>query len=158
MSKNTETTEIKTNTAEENAQSVDVTALLKAQEEKFNEILKAQNEENKKQIELLTKRNTELADELTNLKTNTAEENALLNQQIANITGEETKPKLDPYAPNRLYKVYNEVAKITTIMTGDEVKGIVGAIDKHLTEKLKKGEKEIVKHPYTITFDKVIEE
>lgn len=132
--------------------AVDVEALLKAQEEKFNEILKAQKEENAKQIELLTNRNNELAEELTNLKTNTAEENELLGQKIAEIKGDEVKPKFDPYAPDRLYKVYNEVAGITTVMTGDEVEGIVGSIDKHLTEKLQKGAKTIDKHPYKITF------
>ncbi|MCD7740438.1 MAG: hypothetical protein LUH11_03720 [Candidatus Gastranaerophilales bacterium] len=129
--------------SEENTQN-DISALLKAQEE------------NKKQIELLIAQNTQLTEELTNLKTNTAEENALLSQQIADIKGEEAIPEYNPYAENLLYKVYNEIAGITTVMTGDEVKGIVGNIDKHLTAKLKKGEKEIVKHPYTITFDRVV--
>lgn len=129
---------------------VDVQALLKAQAEEFKAQLKAQAEENKAQLDALATRNNELATELANLKTNTAEENALLGEKIAQVTGQEVVPTYNPFARDIMYKVYNEVAGITTIMTGDEVQGIIGSIQKHLKEKLAKGEKKIEKHPYKI--------
>ena len=89
---------------------------------------------------------------MTNLKSNTAEENRLLGETIAAIQeGKEPAPKYDPYNPDLLYKVHNETAGIDTIMTGDEVEGIVGVISVHLTQKLIEGAKEIEKHPYKIT-------
>lgn len=138
MTKSTKTAQTK---AEKQEKTIDVNALLKAQEEKFSNLIAELNDRNK-----------ELAQELTNLKSNTEEENALLGQKIADIKGEEVKPVLDPYEECRLYKVYNSVAKITTIMTGDEVRGIIGSIDRHLTKKLRQGELEVEKHPYRITF------
>lgn len=129
---------------------VDVQALLKAQADEFKAQLQAQADENKAQLEALAARNNELATELTNLKANTAEENALLGEKIAQVTGKEVVPTYNPFARDVMYKVYNEVAGITTVMTGDEVQGIVGSIQKHLKEKLAKGEKKIEKHPYKI--------
>lgn len=129
---------------------VDVQALLKAQADEFKAQLQAQADENKAQLEALATRNNELATELSNLKTNTAEENALLGEKIAQVTGKEVVPTYNPFARDVMYKVYNEVAGITTVMTGDEVQGIVGSIQKHLKEKLAKGEKKIEKHPYKI--------
>lgn len=129
---------------------VDVQALLKAQADEFKAQLQAQADENKAQLEALAARNNELATELTNLKANTAEENALLGEKIAQVTGKEVVPTYNPFARDIMYKVYNEVAGITTVMTGDEVQGIVGSIQKHLKEKLAKGEKKIEKHPYKI--------
>ncbi len=129
---------------------VDVQALLKAQADEFKAQLKAQADENKAQLEALATRNNELATELSNLKANTAEENALLGEKIAQVTGVEVKPTYNPFAKNILYKVFNEKAGITTIMTGDEVQGIVGSIQKHLKEKLVNGATKIEKHPYKI--------
>lgn len=121
--------------------AIDVEALLKKQAEEF-----------KAQLDAMAERNNKLAEELTNLKSNTAEENRLLGETIAAIQeGKEPAPKYDPYNPDLLYKVHNETAGIDTIMTGDEVEGIVGVISVHLTQKLIEGAKEIEKHPYKIT-------
>ena len=129
---------------------VDVQALLKAQADEFKAQLQAQAEANKAQLDALATRNNELATELSNLKANTAEENALLGEKIAQVAGVEVKPTYNPFAKNILYKVYNEKADITTIMTGDEVQGIIGSIAKHLKEKLVNGAEKVEKHPYKI--------
>lgn len=128
----------------------DVQALLKAQADEFKAQLQAQAEENKAQLEALANRNNELATELANIKANTAEENALLGEKIAEISKTEVKPTYNPFASNILYEVYNEIAGITTIMTGDEVQGIIGSIQKHLKVKLVNGAKQVEKHPYKI--------
>lgn len=129
---------------------VDVQALLKAQAEEFQSQLQAQAEKNKTQLEALSNRNNELATELANIKANTAEENALLGEKIAEISKTEIKPTYNPFASHILYEVYNEIAGITTIMTGDEVQGIIGSIQKHLKIKLANGAKTVEKHPYKI--------
>ena len=132
--------------------AIDVEALLKKQAEEFQAILKAQAEANKAEIDAMAERNNKLAEELANFKNHTAEESKLLGESIAAIQeGKEPAPKYDPYNPDLLYKVHNETAGIDTIMTGDEVEGIVGVISVHLTQKLIEGAKEIEKHPYTIT-------
>lgn len=131
---------------------LDIKALLAAQAKEFEDKIKAQAEANEKQLEALATRNNELATELANLKTNTAEENELLGERIAAIkNGADDTPKYNPYKESILYKVENTEAGITTIMTGDEVQGIIGSIDKHLTKKLINGEKTVEKHPYKIT-------
>lgn len=116
----------------------------------IQELLKAQADEFKAQLDALATRNNELATELANLKANTEEENALLGEQIAKVAGKEAVPTYNPFARHILYEVYNEIAGITTIMTGDEVQGIIGSLAKHLKAKLVKGEKEVDKHPYKI--------
>jgi len=122
-------------------QTVDVKALLDAQAKEF-----------KAQMDALAERNNKLAEELANLKSNTAEENRLLGESIQAIAeGKEPAPTYNPFAPNLLYKVHNETAGIDTIMTGDEVEGIIGVVQKHLKEKLVNGEKTVEKHPYTVT-------
>lgn len=131
-------------------QTVDIQALLKAQAEEFRAQMQAQAEENKAQLEALATRNNELATELANLKANTEEENALLGEKIAQVAGVEVKPAYNPFAKGILYEVYNEIAGITTIMTGDEVQGLIGSIAKHLKKKLVEGAKEVDKHPYKI--------
>lgn len=133
------------------AKTVDIDAILKKQNEEFEAKQKAFAEEMQGKIDALTEKNAQLKDELTNIKTNTEEENALLGEQIAKIANVETKPSYNPFAEGILYDVYNEKAGIHTKMTGDEVKGIIGSIDKHLKVKLINGEKEIEKHPYKIT-------
>ena len=121
--------------------NVDIEALLKQQAEMF-----------KTQMDALAERNNKLAEELANLKNHTAEESKLLGESIAAIAeGKEPTPKYDPFAADLLYKVYNETAGITTIMTGDEVEGIIGVVQKHLKVKLMNGEKTVEKHPYTVT-------
>lgn len=132
--------------------AVDIKKLLEEQAKQFETQLKAQAEQNKQQLDALMERNNKLAEELTNLKTNTAEENALLGEKINAIgKGEDLTPKYNPFKEGILYNVHNEVAGIDTVMTGDEVKGIIGSIDKHLKVKLINGEKKIEKYPYTIT-------
>ena len=132
----TEKTQTKTAETTEKTQEIDVKELLKAQAE---------------QLEALAKRNNELATELSNLKANTAEENELLGEKIKAIKdGKKDLPEYNPFQESILYKVTNEVAKITTIMTGDEVQGIIGSIDIHIQNKLIKGDKKVEKHPYII--------
>ena len=140
------------NKAEDKAPAIDVEALLKKQAEEFQAILKAQAEANKAEIDAMAERNNKLAEELANFKNHTAEESKLLGESIAAIAeGKEPAPKYNPYDPNLLYNVHNETAGIDTIMTGDEVEGIIGVISVHLTQKLIEGAKEVEKHPYTIT-------
>ena len=136
---------------EANKEQIDVKALLEAQAKEFEEKMKAQAEANKEQIEALAARNNELATELSNLKANTAEENELLGEKIKAIKNGKTElPDYNPFQERILYNVTNEVAKITTTMTGDEVQGIIGSIDEHLQKKLINGAKKIEKHPYII--------
>lgn len=137
---------------EENKTNIDVQGLLKQQAEEFKKLMEEQAKKNEEQIKALVEKNNALSEELTNLKTNTAEENKLLGETIAAVKeGKAIAPTYNPFAQNLLYKVYNETAKITTIMTGDEVEGIIGIVAKHLREKLIKGENEVEKHPYKIT-------
>lgn len=130
---------------------VNVEALLKKQKEDFEQRQKNFAEQMEEKFKTLTDENTQLREELANVKSNTAEENALLGEKIAKIANVETKPSYNPFAEGILYDVYNEKAGIHTKMTGDEVKGIIGSIDKHLKVKLQNGAKEIEKHPYKIT-------
>lgn len=138
-------------TENKNTQNNDFAALLKAQEEKFIKQMKEQNNAMQEKINAMEEQNKKLTEELTNLKTNTEQENALLGEKIAKVTGIEEEPKYNPFDKSILYNVENEVAGITTVMTGDEVKGIIGSIDKHLRLKLVQGAKNIEKHPYKIT-------
>ena len=148
----TEQTKNQTKTEETKEQTTDIKALLKEQEEKFKAELEKQREENQKQMDALSEKNASLVEELNNLKQNTLEENELLVQKIKAVeSGKTVEPSYNPFKSDILYKVYNETAKCTTIMTGDEVQGIIGSIDKHLKQKLVNGEKKIEKHPYTIT-------
>lgn len=118
---------------------VDITKLLEAQEAKFD-----------KKMADLKAENDRLREELTNLKSNTEEENALLGEKIAKIIPEEKKNLYNPYRPDIYYNVYNEEAKVTTLMSGDEVEGIVG-LQEYITKKLIAGEKEFKKFPYVVT-------
>lgn len=138
-------------TVERTPDTIDVEALLEAQAKKFEERINAQTKANEEQIKALLEKNEELATELNNLKTNTAEENELLGEKIAAIReGKKDLPDYNPFEEKILYEVANEVAGIVTIMTGDEVQGIIGSIDTHLQKKLINGEKEIEKYPYKI--------
>lgn len=131
---------------------IDVQALLKKQAEEFKKLMEDQAKANKEQIDALVEKNNALNEELQNLKTNTEQENKLLGENIAAIAeGKAVAPQYNPFDPAILYKVYNETAGINTIMTGDEVEGIIGVVAKHLREKLVNGEEKIEKHPYTIT-------
>lgn len=130
---------------------LDIEAILKKQKEEFQAEQKALREEMQNKIDTMADENKKLTEELSNLKTNTAEENALLGEQIAKISNVETKPSYNPFAEGIMYDVYNEKAGIHTKMTGDEVKGIIGSIDKHLKLKLISGAKSIEKYPYKIT-------
>lgn len=127
-------------TGEGETKGLDVEALLKKQAADFQA-----------QIDAMKAQNNRLNEELANLKTNTAEENELLGQKIAKIAGAENVPNYNPYLEDILYDVQNLDAGITTRMCGDEVRGIIGSIDKHLTKKLINGETRIEKHPYIIT-------
>ena len=130
--------------------TAEVEKLLKKQADDFAQKMAEQKQEMQDKIDTMAEENKKLTDELANIKTNTAEENALLGEQIKAITKNEELPQYNPFADTILYRVKNEVAGIETIMTGDEVEGIIGSIDKHLIKKLVNGEKEIQKHPYTI--------
>lgn len=131
--------------------TAEVQKLLKEQADDFTKQMAEQTTQMQTKIDAMTEENQKLKDELANIKTNTAEENALLGEKIAKIANIETKPNYNPFAEGILYDVYNEKAGIHTKMTGDEVKGIIGSIDKHLKIKLINGTKEIEKHPYKIT-------
>lgn len=139
----------------ETTQNTNIEALLKAQADEFKKLMEEQARANKEQIDALVEKNNTLTEELINLKTNTEAENKLLGENIAAIKeGKDPAPSYNPFKEDILYKVYNETAKVTTIMTGDEVQGIIGSIDIHLKKKLIEGAEKIEKHPYTITLYK----
>lgn len=129
--------------------NVDFEKLLKEQAKQFEEQQKALVENMTKKMEDVLKKNAELQEELSNLKDHTAEENAILGEQIKAVKEGKEEPKCLPYLPTVLYEVYNEEAGITTIMTGDEVEGIVG-LSEYITKKLQAGETEFSKHPYKV--------
>lgn len=132
-------------------QNIDVTELLNKQAAEFKKLMEEQAKANKEQIDALVENNNALKEELQNLKTNTEAENKLLGENIAAIKeGKAAAPLYDPFNPDLLYKVHNEIANIDTIMTGDEIEGIIGVVQKHLRGKLVAGEEKIEKHPYTI--------
>ena len=131
---------------------VNVEEILKKQAEEFAKQQKEFAANMQAKMDKMAEQNKKLTEELNNLKTNTAEENALLGEKIAKVSGEAAKPNYDPFEPTILYKVKNKDARIETLMTGDEVKGIIGAIDRHLEKRLINGDKTIEKHPYVITF------
>ena len=137
--------------ADENATStnINIEEVLKKQNDEFEQKLQKQKEEMQAKLDAMTGVNEQLTQELDNLKTNTATENALLGEQIAKISPETVKSSYDPYDKHVLYSVYNENAKITTLMTGDEVEGIVG-LDLYITEDLKNGKKNFKKYPYEV--------
>lgn len=130
---------------------VNVEELLKKQAEEFEKKQQELAEQMQAQLNDMVEQNKKLTEELDNLKTNTAEENALLGEQIAKVAGEAELPKYNPFAKDVLYMVENTDAGIKTLMTGDEVSGIVGSIDRYLEEKLIKGAKKIEKNQYIIT-------
>lgn len=135
--------------AEQVDNSVNVEELLKKQAAMFEAQQKAIIEQMNEKVEALAEQNTKLNEELNNLKTNTEEENRLLGQKIANIKPEEKENTYNPYDAHIFYEVYNEEAKATTIMGGDEVECIVGNKE-YITKKLKSGAKSFEKHPYKV--------
>lgn len=130
---------------------INVEELLKKQNEEFTKQQKELADSMQAKLDEMAEQNKKLTEELDNLKTNTAIENELLGEKIARYTQNNDLPDYNPFDKDILYKVKNKDAGIETLMTGDEVKGIVGAIDTYLEEKLINGAKTIEKHPYVIT-------
>lgn len=130
---------------------INVEELLKKQNEEFTKKQKELADSMQAKLDEMAEQNKKLTEELDNLKTNTEIENELLGEKIARYTQNNDLPDYNPFDKDILYKVKNQDAGIETLMTGDEVKGIIGAIDTYLEEKLINGAKTIEKHPYVIT-------
>lgn len=145
----TKDTKVQAGQGEIQDKTPDIKALLEEQEKKFEAQQMALVESMKKQIAEMEEKNAKLSEELSNLKDHTDEENAILGERLNAIKSNKEEPKCLPYLPTVLYEVFNEEAGITTIMTGDEVEGIVG-LSEYITKKLEAGETEFNKHPYKV--------